>query len=798
MMNKMKVVSGLVKYFLPGLFLLWILSHPSLTRSAQRLTISGPATCQQGQTCNYTASGGSAPYTFSMAKGSVGSITADGSYSAPAHLVPKQVINGCQGTPNNSVFNTRIDALPVHASSAVWLSNIDPGNIYYTGSLRIHGSTVLSTDPPARMTFIYTPAANGPFIFMPFPETIAQSGTDIPGGFVGSPGRDEHIITTYRDNCKQQEIYQLYQSNIYKGNPGGNSQAGVIYSLTNFVHPGYGTDAALTYLSPLTVHLDELLAAEAGNLDAVQHAVRLTEDSASIDASVGIWPAQDPGGVAACRGGRTWAVSSDGSTTIAGSNFTTSWPAGTPVTINSSNNVVVSVNSATSLTVKNAVRAGTYTMALPHSDCPPYGARFRLKSSYTWPGFDGLCASTACRNVVNALLRAAQRYGVVLADVGSNGELDFDGGQYASTDMGNAFREIFPRLSFSKDNFEAVDESALNTNQGGGAAHQKWLEVKLNNGYVTPDDAAVVQATDSTGKSAYYSVALQAIVIGVPNPIEVVMAGAGRIQFAPWVTGSSNTGYSCSLARSGGANGTITSHCLYTAPAPSDISTRTDNTVTITAAADNTVTRTFQIAVLPPAPDGSFYISLGKPYPSRTYKDNNGISWWIDMPSDLPLALFPDYSSGGGGGTWSGANSADAPGIYTQSLMGVTQNDLHFSVWVPNGPVTGTVYLANLLSTTANRQGFSFDCNGHRVNGITDVFAFTGSKGAHSAAPLACTENVTKGSLHMALRWQGVNLQSDPCCTLPVYHTGADGVWAAGLVITPGSAHQRPVVSPRK
>ena len=184
--------------------------------------------------------------------------------------MPKQVINGCQGTPNNSIFNTRIDALPVNPNSAVWLSNTDPGSIYYTGGERIHGSTVLSTDTPTRMSFYYTPKANGPFVFVPFPYTVAESGTDVPGGLIGPPGRDEHIITTYRDNCKQQEIYQLYQSNIYAPNPGGNSQAGVIYSLTNFLHPGYGTDAAATFLSPLTVHLDELSSAEAGNLDAVQ------------------------------------------------------------------------------------------------------------------------------------------------------------------------------------------------------------------------------------------------------------------------------------------------------------------------------------------------------------------------------------------------------------------------------------------------------------------------------------------------------------------------------------------------
>ena len=187
-------------------------------------------------------------------------------------------------------------------------------------------------------------------------------------------------------------------------------------------------------------------------------------------------------------------------------------------------------------------------MSLSHTACPPYGARFRLKSSYVWPGFDGLCASTACQNVVKALLRAQKRYGLVLADVGSIGEVDYDAGSYTSADIGNAFREIFPRLLLSKDNYEVIDESALNTGQGGRAADQRWLEAKLNNGMVTPDDAAVIQVTDSAGNVGYYSVALQGVAIGVENPIEVVMAGAAPIQFSPWVTGSSNKGYSCSLS----------------------------------------------------------------------------------------------------------------------------------------------------------------------------------------------------------------------------------------------------------
>jgi len=275
------------------------------------------------------------------------------------------------------------------------------------------------------------------------------------------------------------------------------------------------------------------------------------------------------------------------------------------------------------------------------------------------------------------------------------------------------------------------------------------------------------------------------------------MAGASPIQFSPWITGTSITGYLCSLSPSGGANGTITSQCVYTPPSTSGIKTRTDTTVTITAAADQKVTKTFHITILPVAADGNLYISLGKSAYADTYTDNNGIVWWSDMPPGQPFALFPDDGVGGGGGSWSGANSAQAPGIYTQGALGAG-NDMHFPIWVPNGTVTGTVYMAN-FSATANRQGFSFDCNGNRLIDVSDTFTYTGSKGPYAAAPLTCSPAVTDGKLHMVLRWQGVNLQADPCCTLPVYHAGLDAVWAAGLVVSPrGARPPRVPLPPRR
>ena len=43
--------------------------------------------------------------------------------------------------------------------------------------------------------------------------------------------------------------------------------------------------------------------------------------------------------------------------------------------------------------------------------------------------------------------------------------------------------------------------------------------------------------------TAYYSVALQGVAIGVRHPNEVVMAGASPFQIHAWVTGTSDKGY---------------------------------------------------------------------------------------------------------------------------------------------------------------------------------------------------------------------------------------------------------------
>jgi hypothetical protein len=756
------------------------------------ITINGPSTCLQGQVCNYTAGGGTPPYSYSMMSGSVGTInSSSGAYTAPVHITPKQVINGCQAFPNNSVFNTRVDNLPVHPNNALWMSNIDVAANSFGANERLNGSVVLSTDPSVPMNFVYSPNPPGGtnFIFQPFPDRVSEAGAAWTApGYI--PGIDNHFLTTYRDTCQQQEAYKYYQTGAYSLYPASNSASGVVYSLESNELPGWGTDAAGLPIGPLMIHQDELLAAAAGNIDAIQHAARFTLDSLSIAAARLVWPAQATASGGFCQGpasiqGFVWPITGNGSTTVtatAGNTFKPGWPAGMTIIIDSVNYTVVSVSAdGLSMVVSSPISAGSHSMSAPDTNCPPYGTRFRLKSSFAWQGYLPTC-DTGCKNVIQAIVRQQQRYGIVLADAGSSWGFESDGG-IESYSVSTAAQHLvcnvincqFDGLFGNASNYEIVDESSLQTSQNQIGTDSRWMEARLNNGYVVPDGAAVVQVTDAASHTGYFSVALQGVAVGVPHPNEVVMAGASPFQLTAWVTGTSTQGYSCTLSPSGAGFGSITSGCLYTPPASNAVSTINTTTVTVTANADANATRTIAIQIVPVSSDGKLHLSIGKSpiLPFTSFIDNNGIVWWNDMVQGLPISLFPDdYSSAGVlyEPTWSNYPGTDAYAVSALPIYWVWMggyNDHHFRIHVPNGMVTGTVLPANAGANAPNIVGFSFDCNGQTIIGQTDLFSFTGA--AYVGRPMTCSQVVSNGLLHMVVRMQGVNLSSNPDCGVPCY-----------------------------
>jgi hypothetical protein len=270
-----------------------------------------------------------------------------------------------------------------------------------------------------------------------------------------------------------------------------------------------------------------------------------------------------------------------------------------------------------------------------------------------------------------------------------------------------------------------------------------------------------------------------------------------------WVNGASNTAYTCALSPTGGANGSITSGCLYTPPASGAVSTLTETTVTVTATADTSVTRTIKLEILPLATDSKIHISAGKAYPTGTpsYTDLGGIVWWNDMAQERPIALLSDE-----GTHWTNLTSmhdysgstyvATAPSIFNGYIVG-DHNDHHVRVHVANGLVTGTMLPVSSASAT-RFDALSFDCNGLVEQNTIDTYTWQGAS-QYAVRPLTCTRLVTDGILHMALRNQGygpfantsgiINGFDTASCggVQPCYIPGNEN-FLAGVVVTTATA----------
>ena len=86
-----------------------------------------PASVRQGESLTFKSN---QPVTWSLANGSSGNLivnsTTSATYTAPNVILPQGVSAGCQTTPSDSVFNTRIDNLPVEANSASWIAIMNP------------------------------------------------------------------------------------------------------------------------------------------------------------------------------------------------------------------------------------------------------------------------------------------------------------------------------------------------------------------------------------------------------------------------------------------------------------------------------------------------------------------------------------------------------------------------------------------------------------------------------------------------------------------------------------------------
>ena len=191
--------------------------------------------------------------------------------TALAGSAPKSpMLGGCPVFPSTSVWNQRVDALPVAANSAALIASIgldahvhaDFGSGLWDGSrigipfVVVHGKTT----PKSRLHFEYADESDkGPY---PIPANVQIEGQ--PANTDG----DRHAIIVDRDSCTLYELYALQRTAS-----GWSAGSGAIWKLdSNHLRPATWTsaDAAGLPILPGLARYDEVAAG------SINHALRFT------------------------------------------------------------------------------------------------------------------------------------------------------------------------------------------------------------------------------------------------------------------------------------------------------------------------------------------------------------------------------------------------------------------------------------------------------------------------------------------------------------------------------------------
>ncbi len=379
--------------------------------------------------------------------GCAGSIDPNtGVYSAPAVINSQQSYGGCQLLPNDHVYNTRVDSLPVNPNSAAWIAGAGTVPLSYLPAWNVN--YIDSSTPLQSMAFYYTPANNGQFYIPQYPKARIQSGwfTYINNANpTATNGYDRHFFTINPANCTMQELYDYYAAGYNKICLTCTSQSGAKYSSSDYALPAHGaTDAAGMYVMPQMLRIQELEQALATG-GAIKHALRMTLQNGYICGS---------SNANACGG------NAQGTRHI--------WPA----------------------TAESLSGAGII----------PYGARFRLKASFDISKFSP---------GAQILLTQLKQYGLILGDGGTGWQVGTED-TYAQNTFaswaipGSIFGEI-AGAKIGPTNFEAVDESSLMVSLTSGAtAKSETVVATASNGASSRVQVVLVGVTLNLPKDALY------------------------------------------------------------------------------------------------------------------------------------------------------------------------------------------------------------------------------------------------------------------------------------------------------
>jgi hypothetical protein len=202
------------------------------------LTASGSVVLDS-QTITYTTN---RPVTWGTP--AVGTLTATdtthATYTAPASIATVASEGGCQTGPGDSVLNTNISALPVHAESSAWLAYLGSDGFLFEPSWNYNILTASSPTTEAMKFYYGQTSGSYPALTYPFNREGGQM-TGNTGGQV-----DHHTLTVTTHNCHFFEVYgrPFNLANTYtcsNGTTGCDAQSGSTYAGTDYALTGDGT-----------------------------------------------------------------------------------------------------------------------------------------------------------------------------------------------------------------------------------------------------------------------------------------------------------------------------------------------------------------------------------------------------------------------------------------------------------------------------------------------------------------------------------------------------------------------------
>jgi hypothetical protein len=192
----------------------------------------------------------------------------------------------CAVFPADNIWNRDISAMPVHASSAAWISSMGAGlslhpdfgaGPYRNRILGIPYAMVSASQPPVAMSFLYADESDpGPY---PVPFLVpVEGGTSKPSKGKG----DAHVLLVDEGTCN---LYEIYAS---KRQPDGSWEAGsgAVFDLSsNALRDDTWTsaDAAGLPILPGLAMYDEVASG------VITHALRFT---AATTQRAYVWPAR--------------------------------------------------------------------------------------------------------------------------------------------------------------------------------------------------------------------------------------------------------------------------------------------------------------------------------------------------------------------------------------------------------------------------------------------------------------------------------------------------------------------------